>query len=223
MPQSAQAIAPTLAVIDGIATTTSVDVAVHFGKQHMHVMERIRATMAETPAKFNESNFRLVDYTDAKGEQRPAYRLTRDGFTLLAMGFTGKKALAFKLAYIEAFNQMEAALRAPVQVGAVATLQQLTEAVSALTVHVAALPRSMVPALPAPAQSPEYMRVRRQHIIDLWTDLGRLRARYHCFAQLEAELGLLRERVGSFGQLESDLPPSWWQSKRIAKNPWEVS
>ncbi|MPM83829.1 hypothetical protein SDC9_130898 [bioreactor metagenome] len=40
----------------------------------------------------------------------PAYRMTRDGFTLLAMGFTGKKALQFKLAYIDAFNRMEAKL-----------------------------------------------------------------------------------------------------------------
>jgi len=45
----------------------------------------------------------------------PAYEMTRDGFTLLAMGFTGKTALAFKVRYIEEFNRMEAALRAPVQ------------------------------------------------------------------------------------------------------------
>ncbi|WP_428029530.1 Rha family transcriptional regulator [Ancylobacter sp.] len=42
-------------------------------------------------------NFELVDYRDAKGELRPAYEMTRDGFTLLAMGFTGKPARAFKV------------------------------------------------------------------------------------------------------------------------------
>ncbi len=96
-----------LTVIDGQPTTTSNEVAQHFGKQHQHVMERIRSLTAETPNEFNQSNFRLVETTDAKGEKRPAYCLTRDGFTLLAMGFTGKKALSFKLAYIDAFNRME--------------------------------------------------------------------------------------------------------------------
>lgn len=45
-------------------------------------------------------------------EERPLYELTKDGFTLLAMGFTDEKALAFKIAYIERFNRMEALLRA---------------------------------------------------------------------------------------------------------------
>lgn len=103
--------APHLIVIDGHPTTTSNEVAEHFGKQHMHVMERIRALIAETPSDFNQSNFRLVEYTDGKGERRPAYRLTRDGFALLAMGFTGKRALQFKLAYIAAFNRLEQKLQ----------------------------------------------------------------------------------------------------------------
>jgi Rha family phage regulatory protein len=105
----APGLAPTLAVIDGIPTTTSLDVARHFGKQHLHVMERIRALLPDLPPE-HQSNFRLVDYDDAKGEKRPAYNLTRDGFTLLAMGFTGARALKFKLAYIDAFNRMEAEL-----------------------------------------------------------------------------------------------------------------
>jgi Rha family phage regulatory protein len=75
------------------------------------VLRDLSAVIAQCPAHFNAINFEAVEFTDAKGEQRPAYRITRDGFTLLAMGFTGKRALAFKLAYIEAFNKMEAALR----------------------------------------------------------------------------------------------------------------
>lgn len=103
------AIAPAITVIDGSPTTLSTDVARHFGKQHLHVMERIRALLPDLPEQ-HQSDFRLVEYTDAKGEKRPAYRLTRDGFVVLAMGFTGKKALQFKLAYIDAFNRMEAEL-----------------------------------------------------------------------------------------------------------------
>lgn len=109
---SLRAIAPTLTVVDGIPTTTSHEVAQHFGKRHDHVIEKIAALIAETPPDFNRPNFRAVEYIDAKGEMRPAYRLTRDGFTLLAMGFTGKKALGFKLAYIDAFARMERRLLA---------------------------------------------------------------------------------------------------------------
>jgi Rha family phage regulatory protein len=104
-------IAPSLSVVDGQATTTSNEVAQHFGKLHKHVLDKIAALANELPADFTEPNFRLSEFTDSTGRKLPAYRLTRDGFTLLAMGFTGKRALAFKLAYIEAFNRMEAALR----------------------------------------------------------------------------------------------------------------
>ncbi|WP_286997505.1 MULTISPECIES: Rha family transcriptional regulator [Comamonas] len=114
MSQPALAFSPTVIVIDGKPSTTSNEVAAHFGKQHLHVMERIRSLLPNLPAE-HQSDFRLVEFTDAKGEKRPAYRLTRDGFTLLAMGFTGKKALAFKLAYIDAFNRMEAELSQPAQ------------------------------------------------------------------------------------------------------------
>jgi Rha family phage regulatory protein len=102
-------LAPTLVAVDGQATTTSNDIAVHFNKRHADVIRAIENI--ESPKEFNERNFALVEFVDAKGEQRPAYRITRDGFTLLAMGFTGKRALA----YIEAFNKMEAALRGDIR------------------------------------------------------------------------------------------------------------
>ncbi|WP_369641977.1 Rha family transcriptional regulator [Acidovorax sp. A79] len=82
----------------------------YFRKQHKHVLEKIANLLADLPADFAEPNFRLSEFTDSTGRTLPAYRLTRDGFTLLTMGFTGKKALAFKLAYIDAFNEMEAVI-----------------------------------------------------------------------------------------------------------------
>jgi Rha family phage regulatory protein len=118
MSQSVQAAhgAISLTVIDGTPTTTSNEVAQHFGKEHAKVLRSIELLIESNHAtsggvEFNARNFCAVEYTDTKGERRPAYRLTRDGFTLLAMGFTGKKALTFKLAYIDAFNRMEAALQ----------------------------------------------------------------------------------------------------------------
>lgn len=81
-------------------------------KQHKNVIQAIeglRTTLDETEdgRAFNRLNFQPVTLPDGKGEKRPAYLLTRDGFTLLAMGFTGAKAVQFKVAYINAFNRME--------------------------------------------------------------------------------------------------------------------
>lgn len=104
------ALAPVLAVVNGTPTTTSADVARHFGKRHDDVLKAIRNLLPQLPDG-GVRNFAETPYTDPQnGQQYPAYRLSRDGFTLLAMGFTGKRALAFKLAYIDAFNRMEAEL-----------------------------------------------------------------------------------------------------------------
>lgn len=111
--------APVLAVVDGIPTTTSLEVARQFNRPHDEVLRRIRNLLAQLPAEhlrnFAEM-FHEVEVANGAKVKHPAYRITRDGFTLLAMGFTGKKALQFKLAYIDAFNKMEAQLaQAPAQ------------------------------------------------------------------------------------------------------------
>lgn len=86
-----------VSIVNDVPKTTSLIVAEYFEKKHQHVMEKIRSLLSEVPSDFNQSNFRLVDYIDAKGEVRPCYEMTKDGFTLLAMGFTGKKAIEFKI------------------------------------------------------------------------------------------------------------------------------
>ena len=102
-----------LVVIDGRPTTTSLEVARNFGKRHDDVLKAIRNLLMELPSEparnFAETSIE-ADQPNGGTRSTPAYRLTRDGFTLLAMGFTGKKALQFKLAYITEFNRMEAAL-----------------------------------------------------------------------------------------------------------------
>lgn len=102
---------PRISVANGAITTTSLAVAEHFGRRHKDIVEAIRTTLLELPPEFNRRNFRLISYVDAKGRQQPMYQLHRDGFALIAMGFTGKQALQWKVRYIEAFNQMEQALR----------------------------------------------------------------------------------------------------------------
>ncbi len=102
---------PLVTAVDGIPVAFSTSVANRFDKSHSKVLRDIRSLIAQCDQEFNEANFGLVEYTDSKGERRPSYWMSRDGFTLLAMGFTGKKALQFKLLYIKSFNQMEASLQ----------------------------------------------------------------------------------------------------------------
>ena len=102
----------------GRPTCLSTDVARHFQKKHLHILRDIDRIRSLCPASFNESNFGLVDYVDAKGEKRRAFRLTRDAFSLLVMGMTGKAAVMWKLRYIEAFNALEAAARETLRAGA---------------------------------------------------------------------------------------------------------
>lgn len=89
-------------------TTDTLKVAAVFSRQHRHVMEKIREVMLDAPKEFTEPNFRLSEYVDASGRKLPMWSMTKDGFVLLAMGFTGKKAMQFKVAYIGAFNDMAA-------------------------------------------------------------------------------------------------------------------
>ena len=102
--------APHIAVIDGQPTTTSRDIAETFGKRHDHVLERIRKL--DCSPEFSAPNFRAAEYVDAKGEQRTEYRITRDGFAFLCMGFTGAKAAQWKERYIHTFNKMAEKLAA---------------------------------------------------------------------------------------------------------------
>lgn len=99
-------------LVDGHPTTTSLAVAERFGKLHKDVLRRI-ASLDCSP-DFHKRNFApmIVRVTVGKGAVReePAFRMSRDGFTFLCMGFTGKEAAKFKEAYINAFNQMESAL-----------------------------------------------------------------------------------------------------------------
>jgi Rha family phage regulatory protein len=97
--------------VDGKLVVSSRDVAENFKKRHADVLEKIKTLSAEIqPTEKSAGYFIPTEYCDNKGENRPEYLLTRDGFSLLVMGFTGKEALDWKLKYIEAFNKMEATL-----------------------------------------------------------------------------------------------------------------
>lgn len=90
---------------NGKSVTSSLQIAETFSKEHRNVIRDIENLKIDV-LKF-EQMFSPSYYLDSYNRKQPMYIITRDGFTLLAMGFTGKKALQFKIAYIDAFNQME--------------------------------------------------------------------------------------------------------------------
>ncbi|WP_231879673.1 Rha family transcriptional regulator [Comamonas thiooxydans] len=74
--------------VDHGTTTTSLQIAEHFDKRYADVIGAIKRL--DAPAEFTERNFALSDFTDSTGHTLPAYRITHDGITLLAMGFMGR-------------------------------------------------------------------------------------------------------------------------------------
>ena len=91
------------------AVTSSRLIADYFGKRHDTVIRTVRKLGCSS--EFNRHNFVEITYIDTRGRKQPEYLMTKDGFTILAMGFTGAKAMQFKEAYIKAFNKMEGLLK----------------------------------------------------------------------------------------------------------------
>ena len=86
---------------------TSLDVAETFGKRHDHVLRDIKELGCSDEFRF--PNFGETYYLDTQGRKQRMVVMTRDGFTLLVMGYTGELAMKFKEAYIRQFNAMESA------------------------------------------------------------------------------------------------------------------
>ena len=93
---------------DSVARVDSRMIAEVFGKQHSHVMRDIRNLLnSGMSEEFRQSNFGQSNYLNEQGHRQPCYHLTRDGFVMLVMGYTGEKAMRFKEAYIKRFNEMD--------------------------------------------------------------------------------------------------------------------
>lgn len=114
-----------------VAVVTSLDVAETFDKEHYHVIEDIRTIQSKISTPEFSGLFYESDYKASNGKKNPMYYMSRDGFTLLAMGYTGEKAMAFKLAYIKQFNAMEKALIGKIRERekGIAVRQALTKAI----------------------------------------------------------------------------------------------
>lgn len=102
-----------LAVINSVSVEFSIvgdevfadtlKIAEVFEKNHQHILRTIKNLPDD---EFKAGNFKSSTYLDAQMKPRPCYKLTRDGFSLLVMGFTGKKAYKWKIEYIKAFNRL---------------------------------------------------------------------------------------------------------------------
>jgi Rha family phage regulatory protein len=96
---------------DGQALTNSLLVAEKFGKEHKHVLDAIRRLMGTAENSAVVEMFSESSYFNEQNKEQPMFLMNRDGFSLLVMGFNGKKAMQFKLEYIGAFNRMEKTIK----------------------------------------------------------------------------------------------------------------
>ena len=112
-----------------VTVVTSLDVAETFGKEHARVLRDIRDL--DCSDEFRVGNFAESYYINSQKKKQPLYYITRDGFTLLVMGYTGEKAMKFKEAYIKQFNAMEKALIGKIKERekGIAVRQALTKAI----------------------------------------------------------------------------------------------
>ncbi|MBG9653704.1 Rha family transcriptional regulator [Cytobacillus firmus] len=93
------------------AVTDSLTVADTFSKRHADVLRDIK--QMECSEEFRQRNFAQSSYVNSQNKEMPKYFMSKKGFTLLAMGYTGKEAMRFKEAYIEEFERMESQIKAP--------------------------------------------------------------------------------------------------------------
>ena len=113
--------------------TTSLLVAETFEKEHRNVLKAIRKLMSATNVAVAQM-FDETTYVNEQGKEQPMFFMNRDGFTLLAMGFSGEKALKFKVDYINAFNEMEAELKSQ-QTKQLSAAESLLQSVQLLVAH----------------------------------------------------------------------------------------
>ena len=113
--------------------TTSLLVAETFEKEHRNVLKSIRKLMSATNVAVAQM-FDETTYVNEQGKEQPMFFMNRDGFTLLAMGFSGEKALEFKVKYINAFNKMETELKSQ-QTKQLSAAESLLQSVQLLVAH----------------------------------------------------------------------------------------
>ncbi len=103
-------IIPTVDLVQGRPVVSSLKISEHFARRHDNVVRDIKRVITGISPEFAALNFEDCEYVGENGKPLPMYNLTRDGFTLVVMGYTGAEAMRLKEAYIRRFNEMEQAL-----------------------------------------------------------------------------------------------------------------
>lgn len=168
---TATGIAAHIAVTNGTPTTTTLDIAEVYGKQHAHVLRIVRQRMAEAPEAWRLSNFgeTVIERPNPSGGapiQSPVIRLTKKGFHFVVGKFTGAKAVAHQIAFADEFERMEAELQnacLPHQ----ASIDPRALLLSGGTALVARLPKDLAEAIDAKAwdMAREAHALARQHLL----------------------------------------------------------
>ena len=116
-----------------MTVVSSLDVAETFGKDHKNILRDIR--QLECSDEFRRLNFEQSEYLNEQNHKQPMCYMTRDGFTILVMGYTGEKAMRFKEAYIKQFNAIEKTLQGKLieREKGIAVRQSLTKALQQST------------------------------------------------------------------------------------------
>lgn len=117
---------------DGVLMADSRDVAKRFKKRHSDVLRAIKNLREQEP--FAKRNFALCFEINElqNGKQQKYYKMTRDGFSLLAMGFTGSEALSWKVKYIDAFNKMEKIIKDEMHAAPLTVMEQCNEIIKTI-------------------------------------------------------------------------------------------
>jgi Rha family phage regulatory protein len=127
---------------NGKPITSSLLVSEKFGKDHKNVLRSIRELTCSQ--EFRQLNFAPSAFINSQNKEMPCYIMTRDGFTFLAMGFTGKEAGKFKEDFIEAFNKMETSLKQiKPDSDRLDRLEKMVENLIQLTTNVLSQPKSI--------------------------------------------------------------------------------
>jgi Rha family phage regulatory protein len=180
-------------VVNNRIVVSSRQIAEHFCKEHKHVLVSIKDILA---AENSATKFFQESAFENRGKSYPEYLMNRDGFSLLVMGFTGKEALAWKLKYIQAFNEMEQKLKGaqtqPIdQIKALRAQAMLNNSVTRKAKAVIQLSETIA--------LPEYKEALKGHAAELLTGQRLLPKGEHktrSAAEIGAQLGVSANMVG---------------------------